>query len=251
MAGEIDNPGLKQTLWHSMRGDLGALMPDILHSDQLMCPACGRFLAIDDFNIEHIVPQQALDDDPHEVRAAISRNERGVTTLLCKRNILIGNKLRGNGCNGWKGRYFDRYLNDVFHAKLVEKTATTQHQVAFFVACHLALFSRYGYQVSLSEWGIICRKQFFSSEIFVKQIPTMSKAFFFGKAPEKFNHETRSYWAPPFKFEFEDGFCLAGARNAAMYIPVSRNPETPIASLLPYAPSKYIFRPDFSSVLDS
>ena len=79
---DIDSPSLKEILWHKMREDLSRYIPRILDTEKLMCPACCRFLPFADFDIEHIIPEQSLADDPPEVRAAIPKIERGGVTLL-------------------------------------------------------------------------------------------------------------------------------------------------------------------------
>ena len=95
---DIDSPSLKEILWHKMREDLSRYIPRILDTEKLMCPACCRFLPFADFDIEHIIPEQSLADDPPEVRAAIPKIERGGVTLLCKKQLLInGKKIYANG----------------------------------------------------------------------------------------------------------------------------------------------------------
>jgi hypothetical protein len=88
-ANDVDIPGLKEILWHKMRDDLKHYIPQIANTDLLMCPTCCRFLPFEHFNVEHVIPQQALADDPAEVRAAIPRSERSVTILLCMKELLI------------------------------------------------------------------------------------------------------------------------------------------------------------------
>ncbi len=79
-------PSIKERLWHKMRGDLAGYVPDIAGSQLLMCCACGRFLPQECFNLEHLVPQQALKADPKNVRGnpATPANIRAGNLLLCK-----------------------------------------------------------------------------------------------------------------------------------------------------------------------
>ena len=89
---DIDTPGLKEILWHKMRADLSNHIPDVAATSFLMCPACCRLLPFEHFSREHVIPQQSLADDAANVRAAISKNERGVTTLLGRKQLLINGK---------------------------------------------------------------------------------------------------------------------------------------------------------------
>jgi len=247
---DIDTPALKEILWHKMRGDLSRYIPDIAVTDRLMCPTCCRFLPFDHFTIEHIIPQQALADDPPDVRAAISRIERGAVTLLCQKQLLIkGKKVYDKGCNSWKGRFYDKFLREIFNGRVVSGPGfTSRHQVALFVACYLAIFSKYGYQVTLSEAGLIMRQQFFSPNRFIKGVPVNCQMTLMGEPLSKYSEESERYWKPPFKITIEQRSFLVGVRNVSLHMPMSRNPETPIAHRLPFAPSKYALRPDFRTV---
>lgn len=126
---------------------------------------------------------------------------------------------------------------------------TTRHQVAFVVAAYLALFATYGYQIALTARGVLCRRQFFFPNAFVSDMPTKSQMLLMGAPQQKFSEETKVFWTPPFKFTFDNGFCLVGVRNAVGYLPVSRDPETPIAHVLPYAPPRHSFKADFTAIL--
>jgi hypothetical protein len=247
---DIDSPGLKDILWHKMRDDLGAYIPEAVEKNLLMCPACCRFLPFDEFCVEHIVPQQALADDPLEVRVAIPKNERARTILLCRRRLLIKGKVAyDNGCNSWKGRFYDSFLREIFNSKFVnQKQMTTRHQVALFSAGYLGLFEQYGYQITLVQSGLVMRQQFFYPNNFLKSVPGKCQMVLVGAPDLKYSEESKRYWSPPFKFTFHRDSILTVVRSVSMYLPASRDPDTPIVRVLPFAPPKYAFRPNFQTV---
>lgn len=248
---DINLPNLKELLWQKNRADLVQYVPDC-PDDQILCPTCCRFLKYDEFSIEHIVPQQALEDDDASVKEKLTKNERGVVTLLCNKPLLInGKNMYKNGCNSWKGRHYDKFLRDIFNAKVVSaKQATTRHQISLLMVSFIAMFEKFGYQVALTQSASVMREQFFNPDKFVRGVPPKSQMILLGSPQGEFKEDIRSYWVPPFKFKFDPGFCAVVTRNAVLYVPVSRNPEIPLAKVLPFAPSKYKFRPDFKTVFD-
>jgi hypothetical protein len=249
---EIDLPALKETLWHKMRSDLADFMPSVLDGDSLMCPTCGRLLKFEHFDIEHIIPQQVLAEDPPEVRAAFTKTQRTPLTLLCRRSILLkGNKLYGNGCNSWKGRFYDRFLKELFSAR-INKThqITTRHQVALFVLGYLGVFQKYGYRVALCESGVLMRRQFFSPNKFLREVPLGSQAMLFGDIEMALAPETSPYWTSPINVTIHPKIFSVGIRNVAFNLPLSHNPESFIPRAIRYLPNKHVFRPDFRALFE-
>ena len=118
MTADIDEPSMKETLWHKLRADLSLYVPEISNSELLMCCCCGRFLSQEQFSLEHIVPKQALADDPVQVRVHPEApvNARSELTLLCKKNLYIkGQKFSSAGCNSWKGRFYDGCIREALN----------------------------------------------------------------------------------------------------------------------------------------
>ena len=102
---EVMTASIQENLWHKMRQDLGNFVPEITGNQLLMCCACGRFLPRECFDLDHLVPQQALKQDPDVVRTnpATPANIRAGNLLLCKKRLKIkGDIVYGNGCNSWK-----------------------------------------------------------------------------------------------------------------------------------------------------
>ena len=127
---EIDLPGLKERLWHTMRDDLVSLVPAFADNNLLLCPTCCRALKYEEFSLEHIIPQQALAEDPVLARAAVPKNERSGMTLLCSCSLVFRNKsIPGHGCNSWKGSHYDRFIREALQPDFSEKTVpfSTSH----------------------------------------------------------------------------------------------------------------------------
>src|SRR5262249_29852829 len=171
-ADQIDLAGAKHILWHKMRGDLSSLVPYFSQNELLLCPGCLRALRFEDFTLEHIIPQQALADDPAAARAVIPANQRSGVTLLCQKQLIIkGKKVYNQGCNGWKGAYYDKALREIFRPGFTISQFTVRHIIAFFCAGYFGLFRKYGYQIALSQAGRLMRNQFFSPDRFFKELP--------------------------------------------------------------------------------
>ena len=250
MAAEIDLPALKVILWHKMRDDLKPYLPEIVATRHLLCPTCCRPLPFESFSLEHIIPLQSLAEDPLGARSAIPKNMRTSTTLLCNKPLLIkGVKFYNNGCNSWKGKFYDTFLKEIFNSSAIKLNRfSARHHTALASACYLGLFEKFGYQVALTSAGLLMRKQFFNPKNFIKEMPLKYQISLMGSAPKYFDRDEKKYWDPPFEFEFDGTSCLVIVRNTGMYIPVSRDPNIPLAHNLPFVPSKFKLRPNFETV---
>jgi len=246
---QVDLPSQKELLWHRMRSDLTSLMPYFRDKEVLLCPACCRPITFDDFSVEHVVPKQALALDPTDARNAVTQNTRSGLTLLCRKQLVInGKKIPGNGCNGWKGKHFDASLRKLIGSKI--QSITTRDQVALFIAGYLALVREYGYQIVLSEAGRLCRAQFFHPNDFRMEIPWNCQIILGGAPRADFTDDAKSYWSEPFKITIDGPTALIILRHMGFRVPISRDPSTPIARVLPYAPLRFTFRPDGRTFFD-
>src|ERR1035437_6092508 len=127
---DLMQPYIKEQLWHKMRHDLATFIPEISTNQLLMCSCCGRFLTSEFFDLEHLIPQQALRGDPLIVRndSATPKNVRGGNLLLCKKPLLYkGSKLYGNGCNSWKGRFYDKPISDILAGRMQDLKSDNRH----------------------------------------------------------------------------------------------------------------------------
>jgi hypothetical protein len=161
----------------------------------------------------------------------------------------IGKPVPGAGCNSWKGKYYDSFLRDVLSVSLPKLRVNSRHQIAIFTAGYLALFREYGYQIALSKAGLLMREQFFNPNGFIKTMPKRFQLVLGGDGP-RYNEESKAYWSEPFRFSVGADAATVAIRNMAFLLPLSHDPRKPFAKLLPYAPSRYRFRPDLSTVFD-
>ena len=240
----------KEKLWHKMRRDLLGFVPEIAGNRLLMCCACGRFLPYDCFDVEHLIPRQALRHDPANVRVnpATPANIRSGNLLLCRMRLRIkGNTIYGNGCNSWKGRFYDHHIAEMTRA-FDRTTPTDTHIIAALSLAYLAMVAEFGYVVALMRSGLLIREQFFRPYSFHRDLPLRSQILFGGRMPDVGDHQM---WNKPFGFGFDrPGACTVVARNFVVMVPISHDPRQPIVKHLKIVPSKYKLRPNFGTVFD-
>lgn len=234
-----------------MRADLISFAPDLANTKLLMCCCCGRFLPQEDFDLEHLIPKQALKKDPAEVRnnLAVPANTRSGNLLLCKRPLRYKQSpLYNNGCNSWKGRFYDSAITSLFHGNLLEFNGqiSTQHLVGALVLAYLAMIARYGYKVALMQSGLRMREQFFSPNKHHPLIGTRSQMVLAGQS---FTDPASSIWENPFSFKYDNGGCFVTVRNYVVIAPCSQDPEAPIVKHLKFVPHRFGFRPNFQTTL--
>jgi hypothetical protein len=244
---------IKERLWHKMRSDLANYVPEVASNRLLMCCVCGRFLPQELFDLEHLVPQQALRADPESVRAnpATPANIRAGNLLLCRKPLIYkGSKVYNNGCNSWKGRFYDKPISDVFAERTLQverDKITDTHIIGCLILGYLAMVAEFGYIVALMQSGRLMREQFFRPRKFHPSLGTQYQMLLGGMMPT--SPEER-IWSKPFSFTFENGACFVSARNFGVNIPVSRDPRAPLARHIQIVPARYKLRPDFRTVFD-
>ncbi|GJE57310.1 hypothetical protein [Methylobacterium thuringiense] len=249
--GEIDLPGLKDRLWHKMRDDLVSLVPWFADNDLLLCPTCCRAFKYEGFSLEHIIPQQALAEDPALARAAVPKNERSGMTLLCNRTLVFEKKsIPGQGCNNWKGKHYDRFIREALRPDVLKKQFHARHHMALVAAGYLGLFREYGYQIALLPTGLLMRMQFFNPNSFLKEFPVGYQMVLTGEGRAEYDEEARAYWSEPFKTSIDRDVAHVVMRNFSIMLPLSRDPKAPLARALRYAPPRFKFRPDLTTAFD-
>lgn len=92
------------------------------------------------------------------------------------------------------------------------------------------------------------RKQFFQPNSFVKEIPIGYHMVLTGETMNEYSEDCRIYWSEPFKVSIERDGAYVMMRNFSIPLPLSRDPTVPLARALPYAPARYKFRPDLTTV---
>jgi hypothetical protein len=240
---------IKESIWHKMRQDLKVYLPDIGSVYCLMCCLCGRRLPYKDFSLEHIIPQQALADDPKEIKshADTTVNARSGNILLCNKRLLIKDRIYHNGCNGWKGRFYDGPLRELLNGRILEhkyKRPSDQHIIAALCASYLAMVLEFGYQVALTPSGVLIRQQFFLPHKFHRHMPLRHRIIL-SAPPPKYDESHFRIWSHPFNFTIERNACFVGFRTMSLIVPLSRDPRLPIARSVLIVPSRYTLRPDF------
>ena len=238
-------PALREKLWHKMRHDLAAYAPEIATTRTLMCCVCGRLLPQECFDLEHIIPQRALRVDPAAVRTnpATSANVRAGNLLLCKKPLLHrGKALSRNGCNSWKGRFYDGPISELISGA-AQNNPTDRHTIAALVLGYLAMVAEFGYVVVLMESGRLMREQFFSPNRFHRLLPLRHQMLLVGSLPT--DAPDAKIWSKPFSFTYQNGACTFGARNFSIILPSSQDPSNPVARHVRFLPWKYTLRPDF------
>jgi hypothetical protein len=249
---DLMTPSIQDRLWHTMRQDLVRFVPEVAGTRLLMCCACGRFLPRECFDLEHLIPQQALKQDPEAIRTnpATPANVRGGNLLLCKKPLKYkGKMVHENGCNSWKGRHYDKRISELVSGEAWEGEACTQvHIIGALSLGYLAMVAHFGYIVALMRSGLLMRYQFFSPYKYHPDLPERCKILLGGSVPA--TSPEAQMWANPFSFEVTDTSCIVVARNFAVTIPVSRDPRKPLARHLRIVPSRYALRPVFTTVFD-
>lgn len=251
----VVDPSVKEKLWHQLQGDLATYIPEIVSAGLLMCCTCGRFLPFEKFNLEHIIPQQALLDDPPEIKSnpAATKNVRSGTTLLCNEPLRVsGTTVHRNGCNSWKGKFFDKAIREAFNGRMdgpAYKRPTDQHLIALLCMAYLAMVARFGYQIALIPSGLLMRQQFFRPHSFHKNMPPNCQMVLGAPAPQ-YRDEHLDLWLHPFKFEIGRSSCIVVCRTYGVRIPLSRDPRLPLFRHLPILPERYKLRPSFRTVFD-
>ncbi len=239
-------------LWHEMRQDLASFVPELLAGRLLMCCACGRFLPQEDFNLEHLIPRQALKLDPVAVRQDpdTPANVRAGILLLCKKPLKYrGSLLYANGCNSWKGKFYDGAISEMVHGKAFRFDRSTQpHIIAALCLGYLAMVAEFGYRVALVQSGLLMREQFFNPRQFRPAVPLTSQMLMGNSEP--ITNPKAPMWAKPFAFSFREGACIVTMRSFCIVVPVSRDPRQPIAKHLRITPQRYKLRPDLRTAFD-
>ncbi len=244
---------IRERLWHNMRLDLSQFVPDVAGNRLLMCCCYGRWLPQEDFDLEHLIPQQAVKLDPVAVRTnpATPVNVRAGNLLLCKKPLQIkGQRLTGTGCNGWKGRVYDSAIRSLVTGESLRKqgTITQLHIIGALCLGYLAMVAQFGYRVVLIRSGLMMRQQFFSPLKFHRDMPIMSQMLLGGSLP--IDQADAPMWHRPFSFRLEPGRCVVVSRNFCVPVPVSDDFVLPVMRYLPFVPTKHLLRPNFTTFFD-
>ena len=147
------SPSYRERLFHILRGNLVCERPEYADREVILCPLCLRDLRFDDVrSVEHILPENALKDDPLFVRQ-VSLSRRAGLTVLCRTSRAVGcGKDAPEGCNGWKGQAYDRLFKGMLAGQQIPPhKLTLRRKVAVLTMAYLAAFQRFGYGCILND----------------------------------------------------------------------------------------------------
>jgi hypothetical protein len=250
--GNIEVAGRKEVVWSRLQSDFRRFRPDTI--DRVPCPLCGRMKPSDQFTIEHILPQNTVKLDPEAVRdpafeTHVPKDTRAQTTLLCGSPLLLNGTLYPHGCNGLKGRLYDREITRMLDGKPKKGVTVTQHN-ALKIVGYLAMFSEFGYAYSLSRSGVQFRRDLIRNrDTVVGDEPYILAGTILGSdAAAKDFAPDHTIWRTPFAFSFEGSghYCVVVVRSYAVMMPLSHDPRR-IAASVPILPTRLAFHPDFTS----
>jgi hypothetical protein len=159
-------PSLNEEVYAVLRENLVAVDPGYAEKDVVLCPICLRGIGQAEVlvgGIEHIIPRVVADEDSVDDKARATRNQRCGITLLSRQQRVCKSDgyVSKGGCNGLKGRLYDRLFKGFFddgpHSR--EKLAH-QHGVGILMMGYLAAFQFFGYEFILRREMDEIREQF-------------------------------------------------------------------------------------------
>ncbi|GEM_PF-3194007 len=157
---------LEERIFNILREDIVRVKPEYASEDIILCPIC--LCKIDRTEIlrggiEHIIPQNVVKKDQNSMKADVSKNFRTGVTALCRKSRVIkgdGHSSK-DGCNGYKGKAYDRLFQNLFdferHAPF---ELAHRHGVAILIMAYLAAFQTYGYEYIFQKALDEVRSQF-------------------------------------------------------------------------------------------
>lgn len=159
-------PSLKEEVYDVLYENLVAVRPHFAGKGVVLCPICFREITRADVltrGIEHIVPQVVAHKDGVDDKAIATFNQRCGITLLCRQERLCNSdgKYIKDGCNGLKGRLYDRLFRDLFEDGPHQPDELThRHGVGILLMGYLAAFQFFGYEFILRPELDELREQF-------------------------------------------------------------------------------------------
>jgi hypothetical protein len=146
---------INQQAYELLHENLAAVRPEFADRDVILCPICLREIprtAVVTCGVEHIIPQNVVKSDPSDFAALGTKNQRCGITVLCRAERVCQSDRRvcKDGCNGMKGRLYDRLFQGLFETGThVHSDFTHSHGVAILIMAYLGAFQRFGYEYIL------------------------------------------------------------------------------------------------------
>ena len=157
---------LNKDAFKVLHEDLANVRSEFSNKDRILCPLCLREITkieVLESGIEHIIPKNIIRVDCEDKKQLGTINQRCGITVLCrqKRECKSDLKVSKNGCNGLKGRLYDRLWQKHWQDdKINPNDFTHRHGVSILIMAYLGAFQVYGYEYILQPEFNEIRKQF-------------------------------------------------------------------------------------------
>ena len=157
---------LREEAYDVLRENLVAVRPEFAAREVVLCPICQREISRDAVirgGIEHILPQNVVKGDSADLILLGTKNQRCGITILCRdqRVCKSDGKISKDGCNGIKGRLYDRLFRGLFDTNTHTKSELRHsHGVAILIMAYLGAFQTFGYEYILRPELDPIREQF-------------------------------------------------------------------------------------------
>ena len=157
---------INEELFNVLHQDLCHIKPEYKYKDVILCPICLREISKETVlksGVEHIVPQGLLKNDINENRDLGTLNQRCGLTVLCReQRVQKGtSKLTQDGCNGLKGKLYDRLWVRHWGKKDIDRDILELRLSVFIlIMAYLGAFQVYGYEYILRKELDEIREQF-------------------------------------------------------------------------------------------
>jgi hypothetical protein len=157
---------IKEEVYEVLHENLVAVRPDLRDKDCVLCPICLREISRYDVimgGVEHIIPRTVVRNDNQSAARVGTKNQRSGITLLCRQSRLCASDGRESkdGCNGLKGKLYDRLFRNLFDDKPHSAAELIHgHGVSILVMAYLGAFQSFGYEYILRDELDEIREQF-------------------------------------------------------------------------------------------
>jgi hypothetical protein len=137
---------LKTEVFEMLRQNLISVRPEYGSKDVVLCPICMREIprqAVQDGGIEHVIPENVVKLDNTNISGLGTQNQRCGITLLCRqaRTCKSDDTTSHDGCNGLKGKLYDRLFRNLFDEQGHRPTEFIhRHGVGILVMAYLGAF---------------------------------------------------------------------------------------------------------------
>lgn len=157
-------PSLANEVFSVLLADLRSL-PGYEARTSILCPMCLSDITLDELRvggIEHIIPRNAVRDDPVDMRDIATQNQRcGITALCRTRRIHPGGADIAHGCNGWKGSKYDFAFRGLLDSEAHHADElSNRNAVGILLMAYLGAFQCLGYSYILQDTLGVIRSQF-------------------------------------------------------------------------------------------